>query len=818
MSNANILAELKPCGYILATRQYKYFALKCIHCDKKYGHWATFLQHLKQFHNDIEDEAHWLFECTEETLSPARQQSEEYPVECLTEALLPKEKETLTSAFVLDEQIDCVDNVFGNKTEEVAEDVRSNRENTSSPTSRFLNGTFEESHDQLSNSSVTAQEIKNLKVKINLNIDDEVTVQLITIYRNFPSLWHLNKNSSNTTNIKYQEKQEMLKSFAVLNIHISMDDLEESLTQLHLQYCDISRRLEEGIEISDIEEKYFEMCEFLKPYNKPHLVRNEDESEESESVHGECDKFIGDNDFNEGSLSGYGSSDGEALQSKLIETQTLVRFSTRNKITSDFIQGLRDQPCLWDSQDPAYNDPKERLQAINKLKDYFLSNYSIPLTESKITTEIRRLYSFYKRCVVTRNTLNVNRQYYYDCCSFLAGAELDDVLLKRSYTYRKISFQTVDDFTLGFIDFCAMHPVLWDKNDPNYSVLNVRRQAYEEIAKNLQQIYNVELNNEEIYYAISRLKHHYYMLQRKNLLNGSLNNLELEFLERCSFLPTSNNNLQCLICERILRSYSTLQTHMLKEHNIGELPHKCQHCEQRFERRALKVEHEVRAHTKQFEWFCSFCSKGFATRRDMEIHTLVHTGEHRCVCEHCGKGFRLKHQMTEHVKIMHERLKRFKCTMCPKDFFRKRQLDDHVRAHLNIRDKICNICGKGFTNIHGLFRHKQLHSDVKKYECNICGKRFHRISGVNSHKKLAHKKAKQQEIFTNIIISEEEEDDGDANAPEMQTINTLVDNLLIIRSASHILYIYIEINHASNKSYQKFSLFETSDLKCITNL
>lgn len=171
MSNANILAELKPCGYILATRQYKYFALKCIHCDKKYGHWATFLQHLKQFHNDIEDEAHWLFECTEETLSPARQQSEEYPVECLTEALLPKEKETLTSAFLLDEKIDCVDNVFGNqlfenKIEEDAEDVRSNRENTSSPTRRFLNGTFEESHDQLSNSSVTAQEIKNLKVKL----------------------------------------------------------------------------------------------------------------------------------------------------------------------------------------------------------------------------------------------------------------------------------------------------------------------------------------------------------------------------------------------------------------------------------------------------------------------------------------------------------------------------------------------------------------------------------------------------------------------------------------------------------------------------
>lgn len=773
MSNADILAELKPCGYILATRQYKYFALKCIHCDKKYGHWVTFLQHLKHFHCDSEDEAQWLFECTEETLTPTREQSEEYSVECLTEVLVAKEGEKHSDAFLLEEKIYCADNDFGNllsenkieentSAEEAVDVMLQNKDNTPSPTSPFLNEAIEDSRDQLSNSS-TAKKIKNLNVTINLKIDDEVTVQLITIYRKFPSLWLLDKNSCKTNNIKFQERQEMLKSLTTNNIHMSMDDLEESLTQLHLQYCDISRRLEEGIEISDIEEKYFEMCSFLKSYNKPHLVINEDEIEESESVHGKNDKFIGDYDFNEGygSQSEYGSSDAEEFQNKLIETQSLVRFSTRNKITSDFIKGLRDQPCLWDSQDPAYNDPKDRLKAINKLKDYFYSNYSIPLTETKISTEIRRLYNFYKRCVVTRNTLNVNRKYYYERCKFLANAELDDVLLKRSYTHHKISFQTIDDFTLGFIDFCAMHPVLWDKNDHNYSVLNVRRQAYEEIAKNLQQIYNVELNNEEIYYAISRLKHHYYMLQRKNLLNGSLNNLEQEFLDRCSFLPTSNNNLQCLICERILRSYSTLQTHMLKEHNIGELPHKCDHCEQRFERRALKAEHEVRAHTKKFEWFCSFCSKGFATRRDMEMHKLVHTGEQRCVCEHCGKGFRLKHQMTEHVKIMHERLKRFKCTMCPKDFFRKRQLDDHIRAHLNIRDKICNICGKGFTNIHGLFRHKQSHSDVKKYECNMCGKRFHRISGLSSHKKLTHAKAKQQGNFSNIISGEE--DDVDTN-------------------------------------------------------
>lgn len=80
MSNENILAELKPCGYILATSQYKFFGLKCLYCDKKYGYWTMFLQHLKDFHIDNQSETQWLFDCAEETLDPDSEN-----VECSTQ-------------------------------------------------------------------------------------------------------------------------------------------------------------------------------------------------------------------------------------------------------------------------------------------------------------------------------------------------------------------------------------------------------------------------------------------------------------------------------------------------------------------------------------------------------------------------------------------------------------------------------------------------------------------------------------------------------------------------------------------------------------
>ncbi|XP_053965769.1 zinc finger protein 816-like [Anastrepha ludens] len=768
MSNASILAELKPCGYILATSQYKYFALKCLYCDKKYGYWATFLQHLKELHMEIADETQWLFESTEEVLESEMENkamgSEECTTRCVNAGAVTNAHCDSSNVCELYKSVHETEDQNENKFNEnkIEGDTQlENIINMKVAELEVVDYPLKDLNSRNENEYDLCPESEILELVIDLNIEDVVTLQFIKIYKNFPSLWPIQHITSNAKNMQCSVKVEMLRSLAEHNILICMRILEESLSQLHHQYCDIARRLEEGIEISDVEEKYFLECSFMKPCNTPQLEQSclmpETENEDYFSDQSENDKSLSEIFYVESLQSGFDLSDGETNAPQENHKQSLLKFSAQNKVTCNFIKCFRDQPCLWNLQYPAYNDLKERALAISKMKEFFSENYDLYLTEGKINSEIKRLYIFYKRCLYTRRTLNATRKYYYELCEFLANAELDTMNSIHSNSHRKISFSVIDEFTLGFIDFYAMHPVLWDKSHSNYSVLSTRREAYEEIATNLRQIYNVEFSNEELYYAISRLKHHFYNLQRKSFLNEPLKKEEQDFLERCSFLPTSNNNLKCQICDRILRSHSTLKTHLLKVHNIGELPHKCSYCEQRFAQRNLKREHEVRAHTKEFEWFCPFCAKGFANRRDMEIHQMVHTGERKNICEHCGKGFRLKHQMTEHVKIMHERLRRFKCTMCPKDFLRKRVLDDHMRAHLNIRDKICNICGKGFTNIHGLFRHKQLHSDVKRYECKDCGERFRRLSGLCAHKKRKHQTVKQRENSVNMFMEGEED-------------------------------------------------------------
>ncbi|XP_017466902.1 PREDICTED: uncharacterized protein LOC108359504 isoform X2 [Rhagoletis zephyria] len=780
MSNAaSILSDLRPCGYVLATSQYKYFALKCLYCDKNYGQWATFLQHLRELHMGVEDETQWLVEYPEDALEPQVESKRLTTVDCHTHCvdvdmetndrrISPNQSELnkkVNESEDISEESQADEDVNAESAENVLV-VHSDIENSLNKSiyEEDMNDSQGDLHFNMNQNPISPESFTQ-EINIDLKVENVATHKFIEIYQFFPTLWSMKNFGNNTNRKQCLAKKDILRAFAEQNMLISTSNLEESLSELRRQYIDIARRLEEGIEISAIEENYLKACSFLESYAKSVLEQGPITETESES------SFVGqsenessnEKEYNYDTQSGCDLSDDgiDTLQDK--RQTSVVKFSTRNNITRDFIQCFRDQPCLWNPHDPAYNDFKERRQAIIKIKDFFLNNYSLQLTEGKINSDIKRLYIFYKRCYYSCRDLNTIRKYYYERCKFLADAELDNMHLIRSNGYKKISFSVSDEFTLGFIDFCAMHPVLWDKSHPNYSVLNIRKKAYEEIAANLQHIYNVEFSHDELYYAISRLKQHFYNLQQKKILNESLTKDEQDFIARCNFLPQSDYNLQCHICERILRSNATLQTHLLKVHNIGELPHKCDYCEQRFAQRSIKREHQIRAHTKEFEWFCPYCAKGFANRRDMEMHQMVHTGERKSICEHCGKGFRLKHQMTEHVKIMHERLRRFKCTMCPKDFLRKRQLDDHIRTHLNIRDKICNICGKGFTNMHGLFRHKLLHSDVKRYECKVCGERFRLISGLSSHKKRKHKTFKQQVISTNVFIEEEEGEDENAN-------------------------------------------------------
>ncbi|XP_067632882.1 uncharacterized protein [Eurosta solidaginis] len=761
MSSDPILAELKPCGYILATSQYKFFALNCIYCNNKYADWATFLQHLKRLHYKNSTESQWLPESSKEVVWNPEVGNKE----TITEG------ESVYEKSVAATDIDKTDNgllndvvypneemVYVHQEEEcISENIEyaiETHTNYINPTpvdsyEEYIANTFEELNPICVEIVSSMHELYDLQ--IDLTKEDMRTKLFIEVYKSFPLLWSIEDISSGIIDQVCIAKTQMLDSLKEKNLFITLDTLENAIFQIQEQYLDLAKIKEKGIEISDIEEKYFLLCSFLQPYKKVKLDKNTI-LEEAENKSSLTEVNCNDKD----SRSGFDLTDDEIeiLQNSLQKKQTILKFTTRNKVTCDFIQCLRGHTCLWDPTENAYNDAKESMLAYGAIQKFFLDNHSLQLTEGKIKGDIKRLYTFYRRCLSSHRTLSITRKYYYELCGFMANAELNSYFTHREDILRKISFCTTDELTRSFIDYCAMHPVLWDKNHPNYSVLSYRKAAYDEIALNLQQFYNVEFGNEDLYYAISRLKHHYYSLQRKKSQHETLTKEEQDLLDRCNFLPKSKNNLKCNICDRVLRSQNTLQTHLLKVHNVGELPYKCDYCEQRFAQRNLKKEHEVRAHTKEFEWLCPFCSKGFVNRRDMEKHQMVHTGERKIICEKCGKRFRLKNQMTEHVKTVHERLRRFKCSMCPKDFLRKRTLDDHIRAHLNIRDKICNICNKGFTSFHGLFRHKQLHSE-KRYECIKCGKGFHRFSSLRLHEKLKHNIiTKQSDNTVNSSIDE----------------------------------------------------------------
>ncbi|XP_018328025.1 zinc finger protein 33B [Agrilus planipennis] len=89
----------------------------------------------------------------------------------------------------------------------------------------------------------------------------------------------------------------------------------------------------------------------------------------------------------------------------------------------------------------------------------------------------------------------------------------------------------------------------------------------------------------------------------------------------------------------------------------------------------IKTQRSPSFKTKK-EMKCSYCSKNFSHRGDLNKHVRTHTGDTPYQCETCWKDFRHKSNLTRHSKL-HSGLKPYQCPNCNKEFSRKDKLSLH---------------------------------------------------------------------------------------------------------------------------------------------
>lgn len=191
--------------------------------------------------------------------------------------------------------------------------------------------------------------------------------------------------------------------------------------------------------------------------------------------------------------------------------------------------------------------------------------------------------------------------------------------------------------------------------------------------------------------------------------------------------------MQCVLCENQFDNFTSIMTHMNKEHIAHS--HICQICGLSFINMIRLNRHITSRH---IGFRCTICSKTFVGNNKLErhksrIHGLVKNHE----CNLCSATFENSYQMKVHMGKVHNVEKyRIQCEHCPKICNTKGAMVLHVQSvHSDLRYQ-CDLC-EYKTAVKWMIKlHKRKHFGEKTYGCSLCGRKFGRSSNVRAHMKV----------------------------------------------------------------------------------
>lgn len=145
----------------------------------------------------------------------------------------------------------------------------------------------------------------------------------------------------------------------------------------------------------------------------------------------------------------------------------------------------------------------------------------------------------------------------------------------------------------------------------------------------------------------------------------------------------------------------------------------------------------LKTHTTEKKFICAICDKCLKSQSTLNTHMRTHTKEMRYKCEHCDEKFIHSSSRRKHTDQFHLGFKRYGCHMCTAKYFDHSALRSHISHHHTGEKKHkCFICGNFFMNVTILKYHKRTHLPEKQFSCDTCGKSFANNSGLTRHLKI----------------------------------------------------------------------------------
>ncbi|CAH0549338.1 unnamed protein product [Brassicogethes aeneus] len=236
----------------------------------------------------------------------------------------------------------------------------------------------------------------------------------------------------------------------------------------------------------------------------------------------------------------------------------------------------------------------------------------------------------------------------------------------------------------------------------------------------------------------------------------------------------AEKNFKCTICERVFASSKYLRAH--EKYHTGDRTHICTYCGKGYitaadlcnhekihtNKRAYKCEicpkafntssdlykHKICVHGDKSLWkyVCSYCTKRFPLKINLQTHIRTHTGERNFECHLCQRKFTSKSSLNRHIET-HTNFNSFKCDICLQTYKYQKSLQAHLfkvhnigtESEVKVTKFICHICPKSYTENNKLEKHIRTHTGERPFSCTQCNKTFIDKSYVRQHVKIAHK-------------------------------------------------------------------------------
>ncbi|ODM91032.1 putative zinc finger protein [Orchesella cincta] len=229
------------------------------------------------------------------------------------------------------------------------------------------------------------------------------------------------------------------------------------------------------------------------------------------------------------------------------------------------------------------------------------------------------------------------------------------------------------------------------------------------------------------------------------------------------FNPSSeeqdDDNCTCKFCYKKLSSPRNLKLHIMNLHTgvPPELTSTCSICSKPFPRRCSYKRHlwshfsqqdkeeaisrgekpPAQLNSTRFQCeLCPYsCGSPFALTRHQETHAsnperlqlcplcgvsvirikqhmrFVHENVKKYSCTICKKGFKQPSLLKIHRESVHSKEKKWKCELCPREFGFEVRLKEHLNSHLGIRPFPCSECSSAFTTKGMLKRHHKTYHE-----------------------------------------------------------------------------------------------------------